>query len=226
MPSFSALSLGTRRDAKQFRKGAVEKLGLSPGVVLNTPKPSLADIVKLFRRTDDVIFLAGHFAGSLYNEEKSVDISFHADKVVIRYDAQTVVLNRLSEFKQTNCRLVIWGGCSVCDTKETVDVMRALFGRHVLIGWIGQTGWTITDIMFGGKGQASSSAEPVATFALPNYFDALGGAITNSDKLWQEWLKVAQGIAWGNDTSGKPYIDRFCAIDIDGGKHQASDAIS
>jgi hypothetical protein len=227
MATFSVLSLGTRRDAKQFRKGATEKLGLSTGSVLNAPKPPLDDIKKLLARTDDVLFLAGHFNNnSLYNEDHSIDLAFEANKLTIKYDTQTAVLNRGAEFKQTKCKFVIWGGCSVCNDTSTIATMRALFGKHVLIGWIGVTGWEITDIMFGGKGKASADPEPGSTFAVPNYFDALGGSIADPAALWKEWLKVAKAIAWGNDPGGKPYLDRFCAVDIDANKHTASEAVS
>jgi hypothetical protein len=127
MATFSVLSLGTRRDAKQFRKGAMEKLSLSAGSVVNAPKPPLDDIKKLFARTDEVLFLAGHYAGSLYNEDHSIDLAFDANKLTVKYDAQTAVLNRGAEFKQTKCKLVIWGGCSVCNDTATIDTMRALF---------------------------------------------------------------------------------------------------
>lgn len=226
MATFSVLSLGTRRDSKQFSKGAIEKLSLSSGSVLNAAKPPLDDIKKLFARTDDVLFLAGHYAGSLYNDDRSIDLAFEAKKLTIKYDAQTAVLNRGAEFKQTNCKIVIWGGCSVCNSTATIDAMRALFGKHVLIGWIGVTGWEFTDIMFGGKGNGSTDPEPGPAFAVPNYFDALGGSIADPASLWKQWLKVAKAIAWGNDPAGKPYLDRFCAVDIDGGKHDSSEAIS
>ena len=225
MASFSVLSLGTRRDAKQFQKGAIKKLHLSAGITLNTPKPPLEDIKKLFARSDDVLFLAGHYAGSLYNADRTVDVAFAAEKLTIRYDGQTSVLNRGTQFKQTNCKLVIWGGCSVCDDDGAIAVIRALFGSPVLIGWIGVTGWEITDIMFGGKGHGSAEPEPLPDFAEPNYFTALGGSITDPARLWKDWLKVAKAIPWGNDAQGKPFLDRFCAVDSGGKKHVASEAI-
>ena len=93
MTSFSVLSLGTRRHAKQFRKGAIEELHLTAGTILNTPKQPLEDIKKLFARSDDVLFLAGHYTSSLYNEDHSVDLTFEADKLTVKYDGQSTVLN-------------------------------------------------------------------------------------------------------------------------------------
>lgn len=226
MTSFSVLSLGTRRDAQQFRKGATDKLHLTAGTVLNAPKPPLDDIKKLFARSDDVLFLAGHYVQSLYNEDHSVDLTFAADKLTIKYDGQSSVLNRGAEFKQTNCKLVIWGGCSVCSSDTTIATMRALFGSHVMIGWIGVTGWEITDIMFGGKGHGSPEPEPLPDLAEPNYFTALSGSVGDPARLWKDWLKVAKALPWGNDSQGKPYLDRFCAVDVGGTKHVASQAIA
>lgn len=226
MATFSVLSLGTRRDAKQFRKGAVEKLQLSPGSFIHAAKPSLNDLKSLFGRSDDVLFLAGHFGNSLYNEDRSIDLEFAASKLTINYDGQTAVLNRGAEFKQTSCKLIIWGGCNVCSDAQTIATMRALFGPHVLVGWVGVTGWEITDIMFGGKGHGSMAAEPLPDFAMPNYFSALGGSIGDSTSLWKEWLHVAKAIPWGNDPQGKPYLDRFCVVDTSGKPHHPSEAIA
>ncbi|MFC0804613.1 MULTISPECIES: hypothetical protein [Sinorhizobium] len=226
MATFSVLSLGTRRDAKQFRKGAVEKLQLSPGSFLHATKPSLNDLKSLFARSDDVLFLAGHFSNSLYNDDQSIDLEFGTSKLTITYDGQTVVLNRGTEFKQTSCKLIIWGGCNVCSSAQTIATMRALFGPHVLVGWVGVTGWEITDIMFGGKGHGSAAPEPLPDFAMPNYFSALGGSIGDSTRLWKEWLKVAKAISWGNDAEGRPYLERFCVVDATGKAHYASEAIA
>ncbi|MCP3404471.1 hypothetical protein [Bradyrhizobium sp. CCGB01] len=225
MATYSILSLGSRRDVKQFRKGAAEKLGLSEGAVVTGAKPSLAAIKALFGRSDDVLFLAGHYVSSLYNEDSTIDLAFANDKLTITYDGQVTQLARGTGLKQTGPKLVIWGGCSVCSKDATIATMRALFGPHVMIGWIGQTGWEITDIMFGGKGHGNTGTEPLPTFATPNFFDALGGSITDATKLWKAWLQVANGIAWGNaPNDGGPYIDRFCAVDTGGTKHLPADS--
>ena len=223
MATFSILSLGTRRDAKQFRKGAIDKLGLTEGAVITGAKPALASIKSLFARSDDVLFLAGHYVHSLYNQDQTIDLTFATDRLTIQYDGQSVDLMSGTGFKQTAPKLVIWGGCSVCDGTATIATMRALFGPHVMLGWLGQTGWVITDIMFGGKGDGNAGGEPLPTFATPNYFDGLGGSISDSAKLWKAWLKVANGIAWGNAPDGSPYIDRFCAVDAAGTKHLHSE---
>ncbi len=220
MATYSILSLGSRRDAKQFRKGAAGKLSLTEGAVVTGAKPSLAEIKTLFRRSDDVLFLAGHYSTTLYNQDQTIHLSFANDKLTIKYDGQVTELVRGTGFKQTGPKLVIWGGCSVCSSDTTTATMRALFGPHVMIGWIGETGWEITDIMFGGKGNANTGSEPLPTYATPNYFEELGGSIADATKLWKAWLKVANGIPWGNaPNNGGPYIDRFCTIDKSGTKH-------
>jgi hypothetical protein len=43
---------------------------------------------------DDAYFLAGHFVSSLYNDDPSVELTFEASKLTIKYDNQTSVLKR------------------------------------------------------------------------------------------------------------------------------------
>jgi hypothetical protein len=52
------------------------------------------------------------------------------------------------------------------------------------------------------------------------------GSVGDPARLWKDWFKVATAIPWGNDSQGKPYLDRFCAVDVGGTKHVASQAIA
>jgi hypothetical protein len=99
--AFSLLSLGTRRDANKFCKGATEKPLQSARAIVNAPKPPLDDIKKLFRAYRRRPFLCRHFAGALYNEDHSVDHrAFETNTLRLQYDGQTTVLNRGAKFNK------------------------------------------------------------------------------------------------------------------------------
>lgn len=216
MPSFSTLSLGTRKDAARWRKGMKEKLTFAEGVYHAEPSPTLAAIEGFFGRSDDWLFLAGHYDQDvLYNEQQTIKIKFQSSKVEIAHGSQSKTLIKGQRMKQAP-KLVLWGGCSVCDSTQSINMLRTLFGGMLLIGWKGQTGWEIVDIMLGGFGHAN----PTGPWNSPNFFDKLGNGAGDLKKCRDAWLDVAKSIPWGPPKPGEPpYIERFCVVDPDGTVH-------
>jgi hypothetical protein len=205
--TFSVLSLGSRQDAKTWADG-FKKLGLTAGKEITSGSPSLEDIKSFFNRSDEWLFIAGHFSDHLFNETGTVEIWFQEDGVRILSSGTETILKKDSGFLQhKRAKLLFWGGCSVHSSDVAIKLHRQLFGKTTAIGWISATGWEILDINLGGKGNGPA----VQT---PNFFSILGNS--DASKVRDAWLKSADGIYWGQDSQGKPFRPRFSVVDSDG----------
>ncbi len=238
MPTFSSLSLGSRKDADRWRKGMKEKLSYSETKWVKKVEPTMAEVEGFFGTNDDWLFMAGHFGGvqsewgswpysgdrRLYNDPDddvttppTHEILFRSDHALVRRKSggswEEKKLRKGTELKQS-CKVILWGGCDVCSNQAQLNVIRALFGQPLVIGWLGITGWKIVDIMLGGHG---GNPDP-GTWNTPNFWNELGSGHEDPVKIRNAWLKVAKSIPWGGDV-----LERFCVIDPDGTRHKATD---
>jgi hypothetical protein len=206
--TFSVLSLGNRQDAKTWAEG-LRKLGLTPGREIISGTPTTEEIKSFFGRSDDWLFIAGHFTDHLYNDAKTVEIWFQPNGVRIVSSGTETLLTKTSGFLQhQHAKVLFWGGCSVHYSDASIKLHRQLFGRTTTVGWKSLTGWEILDINLGGKGNGASVQSP-------NFFSILNGS-SDSSKVRDAWLKAADGIYWGQDSEGNPYRPRFSVVDPGG----------
>jgi len=205
--TYSVLSLGSREDARTWAKGMQGNLGLAKGIEVLAPNPSLAQIKSFFMRSDDWLFMAGHFSDHLYNEGDTIGVYFEKAAVRIRHQGQEVTLKKGDGFKQhQNVKVVFWGGCSVHDNPDQVRIFRELFGSSaVYVGWRETTGWQILDINLGGKGTGPAPH-------VPNFFTLMNNSAKPS-QVMEAWLKSADAITWGKDDKGFPVRPKFSVID-------------
>ncbi|MBN8246455.1 MAG: hypothetical protein J0L84_03315, partial [Verrucomicrobia bacterium] len=207
--TFSILSLGTRADADTWQAGAAG-LGLQAGKIIKKPNPSLADLKAFFSRSDDWLFIAGHFTDHLYNHAKTIKIWFKKDSVVIEHPDGNATLARGGDFKQhVKAAVLFWGGCNVHSDVARVEAHRALFQKStVMVGWLAITGWEIVDVNCGGKGSGTNKQTT-------NFFSLMAGSSTAS-LARTNWLSSADKIAWGQDSAGNAYRPRFSVVDETG----------
>lgn len=204
----SVLSLGTRKDAATWKDRVHADLGYEVGLDVRDPAPARQRILDVFRRSDDWLFLGGHFqANRLYNENDSIGITFAADSLSLHYPGSAdVVLRRGVEFQQhSRIKAVFWGGCDVCNPDERVVLLRKLFGPHILVGWIATTGWEILNTVMGAMNRPDAE---------PDFFDRMnvGGEVD----IVSSWLAVANGVTWGAAVSGPAWKERFSVFDASG----------
>lgn len=200
--SVAILSLGTRKDATTWEKGC-RGLGFDLGRVIKKGHPTLDELRAFFAQPADWIFLADHFGGlTLLNEPEDVTVRFRRASVTVRVAKSTEVLTIKDKgFRlQESCELVLWGGCSVCSGRETVETLRALFGPHVLLGFAGLTGWRVVDAMLGG-----------GFIKKGHFFERVAGHVDDPKAVCDAWMRTAKAGYGGGDME-----DRFRCVDPDG----------
>ena len=210
--TFSVLSLGDRKDATRWQTGVRDNLKLTEGKVIKSPAPTLNDLKDFFGRSDQWIYIAGHYTNDkgLYNNSETISIKFEKDRVIIKHpDNANLVLKKGAGFNQQNAQVVMWGGCSTHSSDDLVKIQRELFGSSaVFVGWIGLTGWEIVDINLGGK-KLDGTPPPKNFFTYMN-------ASHDKTKVRAAWLKSADDINWVKDELGNPVRPKFSVIDEQG----------
>jgi hypothetical protein len=196
------LSLGTRKDATTW-ENVCRDLGFDLAGAVKKPYPTLDELKTLFRTKPHWLFIAGHFGDmKLLNEKEDVWVDFDTDKVTLSVKRDTAQLDKTSgSFAwHSNCEVVLWGGCDVCTSKDTMGVLRKLFGEHVLLGFRGLTGWKMVDAMLGG-----------GFIKRDHFFDRVRGHEDDPVAIRDAWMKTAQHGYGGGDLES-----RFRAVDRNG----------
>jgi hypothetical protein len=201
--STGILSLGIRRDATTWENGC-KGLGFDTPNPIKKGSPTLSELRAFFKSKPEWIFLAGHFGDlELSNEDGSVTATFDTDGVRLAVSGATALLKKGSEdfSLDANCKVVLWGGCSVCSREMTIRTMRTLFGPHVLLGFMGTTSWEMVDAMLGGGFIRAGN----------HFFDRVAGKDDNAAGVRDAWMETAKS-GYG-ETKAEP---KFRAIDPDG----------
>lgn len=200
--STAILSLGTRKDATTWEKGC-KGLGFDVAAVIKKPYPTIDELKTLVKTKPHWLFLAGHFGSlQLLNENEDVFVKFASDQVELHVKSDDVTIKQSgSDFGlNANCELVVWGGCDVCTNRNTVEILRKLFGEHVLLGFRGLTGWRMVDAILGGDFIKSD-----------HFFDRIKGHEDDPVAIRDAWMKTAQ-----QGYGGGKLEDRFRAVDRNG----------
>jgi hypothetical protein len=167
----------------------------------------MAELREFFSRPAHWLFFGGHFGGrTLLNEKEDVSVQFAGDEVTIASEGTREVLTVKSGGMrlQETCELVLWGGCNVCSGRETVETLRALFGRHVLLGFAGLTGWRVVDAILGG-----------GFIKKGHFFERAVGRMDDPKALCDSWMQAARTGYGGGDME-----DRFRCVNPDGREFQ------
>ena len=202
------LSLGTRKDATTWENGC-KGLGFDAPLPIKKPSPSMDELKAFFSSDSDWLFIAGHFGGDmLFNEKDSVSATFSADSVELKVGGEKATVKKgTAEFQlDKNCKVVLWGGCSVCSATDLIRDLQKLFGAHVLLGFKGSTGWKMVDAMLGG-----------GFIKTGHFFERVKGHDDEPAKIRDAWMQTALKGYGGDD-----FEDRFRAIDPDGQEWEIS----
>lgn len=213
MPSRSTLSLGTRKDAKYWSTECGTQLSYSSGVTITKPNPTTQEIASFFARSDEWLFLGGHFdeTSHLYNEDGTVSIRFTSDSVIVKSPSSTKTLSKNQEFMQhKKIRTIFWGGCNVHSHPTIVKKLRTLFDNPLMIGWKSITGWQILYTVMGGNGNLNPNPEQ-------DFFDLVKANPGNEDTVRKSWLNAGAQTFWGDS------IPKFSVIDSIGTDHTLPD---
>lgn len=164
----------------------------------------MGELRAFFKSKPDWIFMAGHFGDlQLSNEDGSVKVTFAADGVTLAAAGEIALLKKGSEdfSLDANCKVVLWGGCSVCSDDMTIRTMRTLFGPHILLGFKGLTGWKMVDAMLGGGFIGAGK----------HFFDRVIGKDSDAADVCDAWMETAKFGYGGSNNESK-----FRAINPDG----------
>lgn len=145
------LSLGTRQDATTWQTGC-RNLGIGVSISpIATPNPSMTALKDFFMSSSNWLFIASHFASTLYNDAHNVDVQFFDVGVDVTVQRELAQLRKSAcTFSlHESCSLILWGGCSVLGSATHVRTMRRLFNQPLLLGFAGLTGWRIVNAMLG-----------------------------------------------------------------------------
>lgn len=196
------LSLGTRQDATAWQNGC-RNLGIGTSVTpITTPNPTMTTLKSFFVSSSHWLFLAGHYAGTLYNDAGSVEISFLDGGVDIDAAGESAQLRRADctfSLHET-CSLILWGGCSVLGRPNDVRTMRRLFNQPLMLGFAGLTGWRIVNAMLGADFIPANRA----------FFSRISNP-GDAAEVRDAWMETA---LWGY--GGGTMEDLFRAVDPDG----------
>jgi len=196
------LSLGTRGDAITWKEGC-ESVGLSAATVITNPRPTLDELESFFKSSPDWIYFGGHFGGGiLSNEDGTIDLEFDKDRVTLTLNPTpashntTVLQKHSANFGlHKKCKVMLWGGCSVCSSESNIRNLRKLFNNPLILGFAGLTGWRIVDAVLGGG------------FIHNHFFSRIKERTHDLSHVRDAWLKTAL-YGWG----GTKLETRFRAI--------------
>lgn len=195
------LSLGTRKDATTWAKGCT-RVGFDVPLPIKQPNPGVQQLRRFFGTSPEWVFLAGHFGEhTLFNEDGSVQIEFASGHVECTAGGKTEKILKNRGFSlHADCRVVLWGGCSVCHSEHTVRTLRALFGQHVMLGFAGSTGWRVVDAILGG-----------GFITKEHFFERVRDKCDDLAAVRDAWMKTARA-GYGNGR----LEGIFRAVDPDG----------
>ena len=237
MPTFSTLCLGNRNDADWWRRGMKEKLNFTEGKWVKNKEPSQADIASVFARTDDWLYLGGHFSlppkppnpvwpnwpysdeKRLYNDLDNVwttpptwEVLFRSGKALLRGTATNgswseKSLTKGTEFKQTSAGHVLLFGGCAI-----ADRKQDILAFQALFDSPLMLGWTLTTsrkmINLMLGGDGSNEANG-APWSQVNFWTKLGNSPPNHANVRTAWLAAADHIF----TAGDPFRSHFAVID-------------
>lgn len=211
------LAISAKGLARAWGKGC-KGIGVRIAKRITAHEPSGREIRQFFRESPDWIYLGGHFSGMrLYNYRKndtrSVRFMRRRVKVTLQnadgVESSFFLSKRESKFNlHKKCKIVLWGGCSVCEERDTIEKLRDLFGQHLLLGYADMTGWKITNALLGG-GKIHNRLEINREKSFFGRFD--GTKLSDLEYIRRIWMQTALD-AYG----GKKYEHLIRAIDPNG----------
>lgn len=198
----SILAFGARKDAGTW-ESQCRALGLDIGRVIRKANPTQQELREFFEVPAHWLYLGGHFGSLLLlNDREDSWVKFRRESVTIRAEGQAAELTKKAKaFRlHESCEVVLWGGCSVCEDRATIETLRVLFGPHVLLGFAGLTGWKMVDAMLGA-----------GFITKGHFFDNVAKHTGDFDAIVQAWMNAAKKGYGGGDME-----NRFRCIDRDG----------
>ena len=207
MAATAILDLGDPADSRAWENGC-RGLGIGNAIEpIRSSKPPLNTLLGLLKSQPDWLFLSGHFIPLQLFNGGVTTLTFSATEVsVAASDGNKTVKKGTAEFGlDKQCKVSVWGGCSVCRDKDSINALFALLGPHVLLGYGGSTGAAITTAMLGG-----------GFLKKGHFFDNLGDDQDDPAAIRDAWLQAALNGYRGGTGDGSIDETLFRAIDPDG----------
>lgn len=210
------VSLDQDPDINTWVAGVKERFGGTVTTDVRTLEIKRADLARGFANPGDWVFLAGHFTDEFWHhtqdETEGPRVKVLADKVVLEQDGEVLAEYDKPQpyIENPGPRYVFLRGCATLKDREVVQRARAFFGRGdtppVLIGWVDNTGWQITQAALGGFGNKPPMPRK-------DFFDRLPEVDVDEHDVIEAWLGAIAETFWGK---GSPVEASASCIDSGG----------
>lgn len=189
MPLKAAVfSMGRRKDAVTWKNGC-RNLGYDVPNAIRESNPSIEKAKLFFKMKSQWIYFGGHSGGDdISNEKVDSTVRFSETSVELDFkDESIVTLNKgTADFQMDyDCQVILWGGCSGCTHRESVEMLRILFGSPVILGTAGTNGWELMDAMLGNAFFSGKKRD---------FFHRVKSDPANLTLVVDSWMKAA---LWG-----------------------------
>ena len=211
--NISILSLGSRKDAAQFKSQAATHLSGSALSDVRKQEPTVAEIKAFFKTSPEWVYIGGHFRTDfskfkgdnnsyinvLHNEQNNdntdatIKVEFLDDHVAVNHKGTKFELKKDTDFLlHKNLKAVLWGGCNVHSDSTTWSDLNKLFGSQIVsVGWVGKTGWELPHIVMGG-----TVPGPVHDKPKKDFFELVKATSRKPSEVKDAWLTAAAPLNW------------------------------
>lgn len=177
-----------------------------------------SDLPRGFASPGDWVFMAGHFTDDFWHHTQDTQegprLKVLPDKVTVleQDDSVSAEYDKPEPFaEQAGPRYVFLRGCRTLKDDAVVQRFRAFFTRvdgtpPVLIGWLEDTGWQISQAALGGFGNKPPMPRK-------DFFDRLPAGDVREHDVIEAWLGAVAETFWGK---GSPVEASASCIDSNG----------
>lgn len=215
--TIQVVSLDQDPDIDTWVAGVKERFGGTVTANLRALEIKGTDLARGFASPGDWVFLGGHFTDDFWHhtqdETEGPRVRVLADKVVMERDGEVTAAYDRPEplFENPGPRYVFLRGCGTLKDEGVVQRFRAFFARidgtpPVLIGWLEDTGWQISQAALGGFGNKPPMPRK-------DFFDRLPDEDINEHDVIEAWLGAVAETFWGK---GSPVDASASCIDSNG----------
>ena len=204
-------------NAKEWRT-QLSNLGVTTVIAVEAKEPNYKDMIAFFAQPANWIYFSGHHIdGHLFNnypEPATAGVRFSAGRVHAYAPSGSGTLRKGGEFKlhERKPQVLFWGGCNVCESRETVRTIRALFNNPLILGYSEQSGIPVTRKIFTGIHKLPGQKPNPKLRGDTDFFEELAsGPLDDMHHVRESWLRSVRA-----NVKNVARRDMFRAIDPDG----------
>jgi len=203
--TIQVVSLDTDPDINTWVNGIKEYFDAIVVANVRTLDFKRADLHRGFANLGDWVFLGGHFTDDYWHHDQDVNIGPRlrvlTDMVTVEQDGNKLgERERPEEYvEHSEPRYIFLRGCGTLKDERVVQRYREFFARPdgtppVLIGWLDDTGWQISEAILGGFGNKPPMPRR-------DFFDRLPQEDIDEHDVIEAWLGAVAETFWGKGST-------------------------